>query len=118
MTSDALQAAGWIDAFLEMMAVERAAARNTLTAYAKEQTRHKSLTDAVEANRQAVEIATQLYQSGLADFLRVLDSQRSLYESQDALVQSERAVVLNLIALYKALGGGWQTMPAQAAARS
>jgi outer membrane protein TolC len=91
---------------------------NALTAYAKEQTRHKSLTDAVEANRQAVEIATQLYQSGLADFLRVLDSQRSLYESQDALVQSERAVVLNLIALYKALGGGWQTMPAQAAARS
>ncbi len=36
MTSDALQAAGWIDAFLEMMAVERAAARNTLTAYAKD----------------------------------------------------------------------------------
>jgi len=44
----------------------------------------------------------------LADFLQVLDSERSLYSSQDALVQSDQIVSLNLVQLYKALGGGWQ----------
>ncbi len=89
-------------------------AENALTAYAKEQTRRQSLADAVQANRQALEMASQLYQSGLADFLRVLESQRSLYESQDALVQSERTVILNLIKLYKALGGGWESLAGEA----
>jgi multidrug efflux system outer membrane protein len=37
----------------------------------------------------------------------VLDAERSLYESQDAVVQSERAARLDLVSLYKALGGGW-----------
>jgi len=90
---------------------------NALTAYAKEQTRRQSLADAVQANRQALEMASQLYQSGLADFLRVLESQRSLYESQDALVQSERTVILNLIKLYKALGGGWESLAGEAVNR-
>jgi len=40
--------------------------------------------------------------------LRVLNSQTSLYEAQDALVQSDQTVSLNLVQLYKALGGGWQ----------
>ncbi len=43
------------------------------------------------------------------DFLSVLDAQRSLYVSQDALVQSERQISEHLVALYKALGGGWET---------
>ena len=90
---------------------------NALTAYAREQTRRQSLADAVQANQQALEMASQLYQSGLADFLRVLESQRSLYESQDALAQSERAVILNLIKLYKALGGGWESPAGEAGNR-
>jgi NodT family efflux transporter outer membrane factor (OMF) lipoprotein len=81
---------------------------NALTAYAKEQIRRRSLFQSVQADQQAVELSTQLYQSGLADFLHVLDSERSLYEAQDALVQSDQAVSLNLVQLYKALGGGWQ----------
>jgi outer membrane protein, multidrug efflux system len=44
----------------------------------------------------------------VADFLRVPESQRSLFQSQDALTESERAVSSDLIALYKALGGGWE----------
>ncbi len=78
-----------------------------LTAYAKEQTRRQSLEHAAQANEKAVALAGDLYRHGLADFLRVLDSQRALYESQDALIDSERAVSSDLIALYKALGGGW-----------
>jgi outer membrane protein, multidrug efflux system len=78
-----------------------------LTSYAKEQTRHESLARATQADAQAVALAGDLYRHGLADFLRVLESQRSLYQSQDALIQSESAVSSDLIALYKALGGGW-----------
>ena len=79
-----------------------------LTAYAKEQTRRQSLEHAAQANEQAVALARDLYTHGLADFLRVLESRRTLYQSQDALVESERAVSSDLIALYKALGGGWE----------
>jgi NodT family efflux transporter outer membrane factor (OMF) lipoprotein len=81
---------------------------NALTAYAHEQVRRQSLARAVEADEHAVGLAEQLYRNGLADFLRVLESQRSLYQSQDALIESDQAVSANLIALYKALGGGWE----------
>jgi NodT family efflux transporter outer membrane factor (OMF) lipoprotein len=84
-------------------------AENALTAYAREQVRRESLAQSVQANQQALELSTQLYTSGLADFLRVLDSERSLYEAQDALVQSDQAVSVDLVQLYKALGGGWET---------
>jgi NodT family efflux transporter outer membrane factor (OMF) lipoprotein len=87
---------------------------NALTAYAREQTRRQSLADAAQANQQALEMANQLYRNGVVDFLRVLESQRSLFDSQDALVQSESTVVLNLIKLYNALGGGWETLMGEA----
>jgi NodT family efflux transporter outer membrane factor (OMF) lipoprotein len=84
---------------------------DALVAYANEQVRHRSLADAAKANREAVHLANQLYASGLASFLNVLDAQRSLYQSEDELAQSERDVALDLVALYKALGGGWQPQP-------
>lgn len=80
---------------------------NALTDYTREQSRMASLSQAVAANRRAFDLATQLYSNGLSDFLRVLDSQRALFASEDALIDSERGVTSNLIALYKALGGGW-----------
>jgi outer membrane protein, multidrug efflux system len=82
---------------------------NALVAYAKEQVRQRALQDAVNANRSAVEIASELYKNGLTSFLSVVDAERSLYEAEDELVQSERTVSVNLVTLYKALGGGWQT---------
>ena len=62
----------------------------------------------MEANQRATNLSTLLYSEGLTDFLNVLDAQRSLYASQNALIQSEQTVSTNLIALYKALGGGWE----------
>jgi outer membrane protein TolC len=62
----------------------------------------------VQADQQAVDLSTQLYKSGLVDFLHVLDSERSLYIAQEALVRSDQAISLDLVQLYKALGGGWQ----------
>jgi len=82
---------------------------NALVAYAKEHERHKVLVDAVAANRKAVDSATQLYTQGLTDFLNVLVAQRSLFASEDALVQSTRNLSTGLVALYKALGGGWDS---------
>jgi NodT family efflux transporter outer membrane factor (OMF) lipoprotein len=82
---------------------------NALVAYDKEQQRNKSLIDAVTANRKAVELSTELYTEGQTEFLSVLDAQRSLYSSEDALVQSIRNLSTDLISLYKALGGGWDS---------
>lgn len=81
---------------------------NSLVAFWKEQTRRQALSEAVDANRRAVELANELYSRGLGDFLRVLESQRSLYLSEDQLVQSDRDLAANYIAVYKALGGGWE----------
>lgn len=97
-----------LDAYQQTVLVALEDVENAITAYAREQTRRKSLSQSVQANEQALELSTQLYNNGLADFLHVLDSERSLYAAQDALVQSDQAVSLNLVQLYKALGGGWQ----------
>ena len=81
---------------------------NSLVNYAKEQTRYRALMDAVAANRRAVQMASELYTRGLVDFLNVLETQRSLYASESELAQSETVMASNLVALYKALGGGWE----------
>jgi multidrug efflux system outer membrane protein len=62
----------------------------------------------VADNRKALDSATRLYAAGLIDFLRVLDSQRSLYAAEDSLALSDLAKVQQTITLLKALGGGWQ----------
>lgn len=80
---------------------------NALVAFAKEQQHRQALSQAVEANRRAVNLSVRLYSEGQTDFLNVATAQRSLYASEDALVQSERSIATDLIALYKALGGGW-----------
>ena len=82
-----------------------------LVAYTKEQEHRMTLSEAVTHNRKAVELSLKLYTAGRIDFLNVLNAQRSLYLSEDALVQSVRNVSGNLIALYKALGGGWEETP-------
>jgi multidrug efflux system outer membrane protein len=80
---------------------------NALIASAKEEEHRRALHEAVGANRKAVDLATTLYTQGHTDFLNVLDTQRSLYATEDALVQSTGSVSTNLVALFKALGGGW-----------
>jgi outer membrane protein, multidrug efflux system len=82
---------------------------NALVSYAREQARNRSLREAVAANRRAVEMSNELYVRGLVDFLNVLENQRSLFASESDLAQSEARMTTNLVALYKALGGGWET---------
>jgi multidrug efflux system outer membrane protein len=82
---------------------------NALVNYGNEQTRYRSLIDAVAANRRAVQVANDLFVQGLVAFLNVLDAQRTLYAAESDLAQSEANMASNLVALYKALGGGWET---------
>ena len=82
---------------------------NALTAYRTEQTRRDELKGAVAENRRALVLAQSRYAQGVADFLSVLDAERSLLQTQQQLAQSTTDVSSNLVALYKALGGGWET---------
>ena len=66
------------------------------------------LTDAVDAIQRAAELALEQYRQGATDYTRVLNTQTSLLAQQDALTVSRGQVVANLVATYKALGGGWQ----------
>jgi len=84
---------------------------NALVGYAKERVRRRSLEEAVKHSQESLRLANQLYANGLENFINVLDAERSLYQAQDQLVQSERDVILNVIKLYKALGGGWNLAP-------
>jgi NodT family efflux transporter outer membrane factor (OMF) lipoprotein len=80
---------------------------SSLVAFALEQQHRQLLDQAVKANTKAVDLSTQLYTQGTTNFLSVLVAQQSLLASQDALARSNQAIATDLVALYKALGGGW-----------
>ena len=84
----------------------------SLVDYAEEQLERRELDDAVEASTRAVELASVLYEKGLADFLTVLDAERTLRDAEDLLAASETSVTVDVIRLYKALGGGWEVFEA------
>jgi NodT family efflux transporter outer membrane factor (OMF) lipoprotein len=80
---------------------------NTMVAYYQERFRRDKLVEAVVASERSVELVRTQYMAGLTNFQNVLDTQRSLFNQQDQLAESEGVLVQNLVALYKALGGGW-----------
>lgn len=64
--------------------------------------------NAADAAQRSVDLAFVQYREGAVDFQRVLDAQRSLLQEQNTLAQTRSSVATSLIALYKALGGGWE----------
>jgi outer membrane protein, multidrug efflux system len=73
-----------------------------------------SLQDAAEAavaSRTAARLARIRYEGGLVDFLEVLDAERTQLSAEDRLAQSRTDAATSLIAVYKALGGGWEMAP-------
>jgi hypothetical protein len=66
------------------------------------------LAASVAASERAVEIANLQYREGAADYTRVLNSQQALVADQDRLASTRGSIGVNLTALYKALGGGWE----------
>lgn len=85
---------------------------DAITAYRNVQARRRALAKRVAHNREAVALALSRYQQGLTDYLAVLDAQTALLRSKDALAQASVAVRTKLVALYKALGGGWRVAQA------
>jgi outer membrane protein TolC len=81
---------------------------NAIDSYSAEQKRLQSLSDAREAARRTVTLAQGRYDRGLTDFLNVADAERQLYAIEDQYVQARQAAVLQYIAIYKGLGGGWE----------
>ncbi|ADO49755.1 efflux transporter outer membrane subunit [[Enterobacter] lignolyticus] len=78
-------------------------------AYANDKDEITLLIETGQAATRSLEIANTQYREGMADFQRVLDSQRALFNQQERLVNSRGAMMRDLITLYKALGGGWET---------
>lgn len=79
-----------------------------LLAYGNELRRRGHLAAAEEASRKAADLARQRFHDGVTDFLDVLDAERTTLETQDQLAESATRAATLLVAVYKALGGGWE----------
>ena len=90
---------------------------NAMDAYEAEQRRRAQLQIAVTAAGNAVNLSKQRYTQGIADFLQVLDAQRTLLSAQQQYADSTTNVSTNLVAIYKALGGGWESEEQLAASK-
>jgi NodT family efflux transporter outer membrane factor (OMF) lipoprotein len=90
---------------------------NALDAYEAEQRRRAQLEVAVRSGRAATELAQQRYTQGIADFLNVLDAQTRQLSAERQLSDSTATLSSDLVAIYKALGGGWDATDLQQASR-
>jgi multidrug efflux system outer membrane protein len=86
---------------------------NALVAYNRERSRRALLASAAKASEKAHHLAHLRFEEGITDFLTVLDTELRLLQDQRQLAQSETATATALIAIYKALGGGWEMMTAE-----
>jgi multidrug efflux system outer membrane protein len=80
---------------------------NALNAYRQQQRRIVSLAQQVEASRGAASLARIRYKEGSIDFLVLLDAERTRLAAEDALTEAQTASNTDIVAIYKALGGGW-----------
>jgi outer membrane protein TolC len=81
---------------------------NALVAYRTEQERRARLKAQTDHSRQALALSRVRYTNGVADFLTVLDAERTELQAELQYAQSTTTVSTNLVQLYKALGGGWE----------
>jgi multidrug efflux system outer membrane protein len=81
---------------------------NAVNNYNAEHARVEQLLAQAQQSRRAAELARVRYQEGATGYLELLDAERVQLSAEDALAQSESAIDTRAVALYKALGGGWQ----------
>lgn len=96
-------------AYQQALLVALEEVENALVNYFREWDHRRSLEAAATAGRKSVALADDLYRKGLTNFLDVLDAERDLYDAELELAESEATSSLTVVALYKALGGGWET---------
>lgn len=81
---------------------------NALDVYRTDQARLLSLDESAAAQRRAFDLARDSYRKGIVSFIDVLDAQRQLSSAEQNAQQAQLQVCTDLVALYKALGGGWE----------
>ncbi|HEY7886785.1 MAG TPA: efflux transporter outer membrane subunit [Steroidobacteraceae bacterium] len=84
---------------------------DALVTHARDRDQLKHAEDAASASATAARLAKIRYEGGMVDFLSVLDAERTQLQAEDALAQDRTEAATSLIAVYKALGGGWETAP-------
>ncbi|HLY09844.1 MAG TPA: efflux transporter outer membrane subunit [Planctomycetota bacterium] len=84
---------------------------NALFTVGRTRERRDALVEAVASSERAAALADARYQGGAVDYLALLDAQRTVLSFQLQLSESQTSTVTAFIALYKALGGGWQYAP-------
>jgi multidrug efflux system outer membrane protein len=82
---------------------------DALVDFGKQRQRREFLREAASAAGQAARLARERYQTGVATFLEVLDAERTMLEAESRLAESETLTATSQVAIYKALGGGWET---------
>ena len=82
----------------------------SLTGYAQARAKQEHLRQSAESSTEAATIARARFESGVADFLTVLDAERTMLEAEDRLAASETQTATALLSMYKALGGGFRTV--------
>lgn len=88
---------------------------NAFVGYAQNQARLAALVEQAAASGRAAELARIRYREGAIEFLRLLDAERTLLEAEDAVARAETDLNTSVVAIYKALGGGWEVAPTVAA---
>lgn len=84
---------------------------DALVTHARARERLQHAADSARASQTAAQLARARFDGGVVDFLEVLDSERTQLEAEDRLAQSRTQAATSLVAVYKALGGGWQGAP-------
>nr|WP_314419951.1 efflux transporter outer membrane subunit [uncultured Erwinia sp.] len=81
---------------------------NALVSYRSDQQQVVGLDETVKAQQSAFNLASDSYRQGISSFIEALDAQRQLAQAQQQAEQARVQTGLDLVALYKALGGGWE----------
>ena len=84
---------------------------NALAEHAAARDRLTQVLDAAQSSRTAAGLARTRYEHGISDFLQVLDAERTLLEAEDRYAVSRTEAATSMVAVYKALGGGWELAP-------
>ena len=81
---------------------------DAMVSFLRSQEEKEFLSTSVTAAARSVELSMIQYREGLVDYQRVLDTQRFLSQAEDLLTATTGSIAVNLVAMYKALGGGWE----------
>jgi multidrug efflux system outer membrane protein len=81
---------------------------NSLVGFNQQRIRVEKLMTQATESRRAAELAKLRYDAGRTDYLELLDAERTQLSAEDQLAEAEAGINTRAVALYKALGGGWQ----------